>query len=463
MVYFCRKVKIWHEFPYLFSPVTKDINSRQKSIASKSNIIYDRLLDLANAQPPEILIEEFKNLFARGKNEDMQASEALQKILAAPVEQKQFDRIFSHCFYLIFNCWLNSNSSSRIFELLETIEFISNSSSYDRRRKQLIQLVTNYQTSKSYLDLKAIVAIVEPQSKELGTSTNKSDISQGIKKSASGKDITVNDCLERYTFLYKYFVPSDSKLQQLKELLYSLEISRQRDFELKLSKYIIYRFRLKQFARMKLLAKGAGKAINKVSSPSILSERAFGKALKQYIGKVENGKTLLERSQLFVRDNQVRSSYKVFKKDLHRFLIKDIKSRNSEYQFEQKLKDQLQQTFPNADERPLNNTLILQTCRQLFSFLVAELDSNHSPQNFATLVTNLGTAQVMKILVKLLLICPESRSDLEKKIAIVVNHYQLHDIQDIPWLVKTLEHLLIALAIYFGEIDVSIAKSSISD
>ncbi len=40
---------------------------------------------------------------------------------------------------------------------------------------------------------------------------------------------------------------------------------------------------------------------------------------------------------------------------------------------------------------------------------------------------------------------------------------QFHEIQDVPWVTKTLEHLLIAFGALFGKIDVSIAKSAIDE
>ena len=56
-----------------------------------------------------------------------------------------------------------------------------------------------------------------------------------------------------------------------------------------------------------------------------------------------------------------------------------------------------------------------------------------------------------------------AQSDLVKKLSTIVTYYQLHHIQDATWLIKTLEHLLIAFSIYFGKIDVSVAKSVISN
>ncbi len=82
----------------------------------------------------------------------------------------------------------------------------------------------------------------------------------------------------------------------------------------------------------------------------------------------------------------------------------------------------------------------MQTCRQLYSFLITDTHSAIELNNLTNLIVNLGTAQVMMFLIKIVLISPESKSDLEKKIALITSYYQLNAIQEIPWLSKTLEH-----------------------
>lgn len=436
-----------------------DLNSSSQPIERSSEIIYDYWYKYASNQAPQTVIREFKNLFLQGRNKSVEVSKALEKLIFASAGEKYFPTFLSNCFYIILDRWLiEPESLSFILELLKTIEQISQASSYDRRRKQLIKLIKSYQESTAYFQLMAVLAIIDPQ--EIanvvlanGTATD------AVSNSKGYINTNINTYLARYTYLYEYLAPSTIKLDHLHELIQSLQNKRQKDFEFQLSKHIIYRFRLKEVARMKLLAKGSGKVITKVNNPSILSERAFRVALQQYLGKIENKQTIQERSQRFVADNKLRSSYQVFKQDLHRFLCQNIKSRNSNYNFNQQLAIKLEQIFPQSNDKPLNNTLILQTSRQLFSYFIVDPTTTTNPQKFADLIASLGTAQVMIILIKIALICPESKADLEKKITSIVGYYQMHNIQDVPWLIKALEHLLIAFGIYFGNIDVSIAKS----
>lgn len=439
----------------------KNIGGSPKSIERDSQIVYDYLCQSAIKQSPKALIGEFQILFTQGKTENIQVSQALEKIIFDPVGQQRFAQFFSHCFYRILNCWVaEPESLFYVAELLGIFETIKQSRSYDRRRKQLLKLIQDYQQSPSYFQLQIVISIINPQeianvALPNGVATNETSSSQIHRQTI------IYNYLIRYTYLYEFFCPLDPELEQLSQLIQTLANNRCQDFEFKLSKHILYRFRLKQIARMKLLSKGAGKIITKAENPSLLSERAFSVALKQYLGKIEQDRTLLERSQRFVADNQLRDSYQVFKQDLGRFLTYNLKPRNHNYHFESNLNQKLNLVFPHSDNKPINSTLILQTCRQLFSFLLLDAQETNNPQKFADLVANLGTAQVMLILIKITLICPESKADLTKKLAAIATHYQFSNIQDAAWVLKTLEHCLIALAIYFGKVDVSLASKSL--
>ena len=439
----------------------KDINNSSQPIERSNKIIYDYWYKYADSQSPQTVIKEFTNLFLQGRNENIEVSQALEKIIFAPTDKQKFPVFFSNCFYIILDCWsIEPESLSYTSELLNILEHISKASSYDRRRKQLIKLIQSYQKSTAYSQLMAVLAIINPHKIANIVSANRA-ATDTASNSKSYTNTNINTYLSRYTYLYQYFIPSTLELEQLNGLIESLQSSRKQDFECQLSKHIIYRFRLKEVARMKLLAKGTGKVITKVNNPSILSERAFRVALQQYLGKIENKQTVQQRAQRFVADNKFRNSYRVFKQDLHRFLSKNIKPKNKNYNFKRQLANKLEDIFPQSDNKPLNNTLILQTSRQLFSYLVIDTAAI-KPQKFSDLIANLGTAQVMMIIIKITLICPDSKTDLEKKISLIVDRYQMQNIQDVPWLIKTLEHLLIAFEIYFGSIDVSIARSVIN-
>ena len=437
----------------------RDISgSTGQQTSQECNIVYEYLHQRAAIKSPPELIQEFQKLLKQGKNADSKVSQALEKIIFSP--QPQFEIFLSHCFYLILDCWLENAPESMLYldQLFNTLDVLGKTRSYDRRRKRLVQLIENYQQTESYLRLKAVITIIHPQGVGDAADEN-SVITNEVSGNKNDHSLTmINNYLVRYTYLYQYFFPSGEQFNHLALLIEKLRDKRQRDFEILLSKHIIYRFRLKQLAKMKLLTKGAGKIITKVDNPSLLSEKAFRVALKQYTGKLDHETTVLERSQRLITENELHHSYKEFKRDLYRFIVSDVQPRNNSYNFKSSFKQKLGSIFPQSDAKSLNRTLVLQTCRQLFSFLIVDPALSSNPQRFADLITNLGTAQVTMILVKIILICPEAKPDLEKKLCSIVAHYQLQKLQSAPWLVKSLEHLLVAFSIYFGNLDVSFPR-----
>jgi hypothetical protein len=442
--------------------VIRDIDSSaRQTIVQQHNLVHEYLRQSAINQTPPELIQKFQNLLQQARNENTQVSEALENIIFA--EESQFYVFLSQCFYTILADWLHQ-PESRIYltQLLNTLNIVCQSSSYNRGRKQLIQLLKNYQQSESFEELKLFIALVYPDKAIAQNSADSLVTNESTGNSNTPPTPIIKTYLIRYTYLYRYFLPQDLKIQYLIEQIEQLQKHRQQDFEILLSRHIIYRFRLKQLAKMKMMATSAGKMITKVNNPSLLSEKAFQIALQQYVGKIEQNSTLLERSQRFVAENKYRPTYQVFKQDLHSFLANNIQPRNNTYLFANLLEQKLVDIFPQANEKPLNQPLILQTCRQLFSFLIPAPTLNHRDR-FAELVANLGTAQAMMILIKITLICPESKADLEKKICLIAKHYQYQTIQQNSWLLKSLEHLLIAFSIYFGKIDVSIVKSALNN
>ena len=443
--------------------MTKDIDSFAKqriNYERECSIIYQYLRQNAATKSPSELIIEFQNLLQQSKNIDPRISQALEEIVL--VEPELFNTFLTQCLCSILDVWI-SKPESLVFvsQLLNSLNQVAQSRSYSSVRRHLNSLITGYQQSNDYQRLEQIIAIIQPTINITNSSSNSLAASQSVDNSSGKKTRLIGSYLVRYTFLYSHLLSKDITAPNLVEFIRQLQNNRQQEFEIRLSKHTIYRFRLKQLAKMKMMAKGAGKIINKADNPSILSERAFRVAMRQYVGKNDIGSTLLERSQLFVAENKYRQSYLMFKQDLYRFLIDDIKPRNTTYHFASRLEQKMSQIFPQANDKALNPTQILQTCRQLYSFAIVDPALDNNPARFAQLVANLGTAQVMMMLLKLVLICPESKTDLERKIFLVAMYYQHQTVTANPWLLKSLEHLSIAFSIYFGEVDVSLAKSAI--
>ena len=432
-----------------------NISGSIQPIDREGNVIYEHLRQRANSKSPSDMIQEFRNLLLLSKKTNVIVFKALETVLFSN-RQQWLNTILNNCCWIILDCWLDARQSmSYLPQLLDTFDVVAQTYSYNRQRKQLVQSIRDYQQSELYLKLRAAIAIINPENIE------RSDLitllTEEMTDSGDCHTHTIDIYLPRYTYLYHNFIPN-IQTKHITSLLERLQKERQKELEILLSQHIIYRFRLKQLARMKLLSKKANKVITKVDNPSLLNERAFTTALKQYLGKVD-GSTLLERAHLFIAKNKLRTSYQVFKQDLYQFLIDNITPINNTFRFESKLQAKLENIFAESNTKPLNRTLIVQTCRQLFSFLIIDSANTSNSLKINELIFGLGTAQTTLILTKIVLICPQSKVDLEKKICFLIVYYKQQKARDISLLVKVLEHLAISLSVCFGNIDTSVAES----
>jgi hypothetical protein len=74
------------------------------------------------------------------------------------------------------------------------------------------------------------------------------------------------------------------------------------------------------------------------------------------------------------------------------------------------------------------------------------------------LITNMGVTRTVGLLLKVVLLCNKVKPYLEKRFSILFNHYESFAKDGVPWLVKSLESLQVALSVHFGKVDVSCFK-----
>lgn len=437
-----------------------DINgSNQQAIERESNVIYEYLRQYAESELPLEVVQKFKNLLLLSKTTDSRVSEALRGIISS-ASQQQFNEVLNNCCWLILDCWLNNCEPALYSELLNTFNIVAQTNVHHGPRQQLVRLIRDYRQSESYFQLRAAIAIINSEDIERSDLINLLAERTPDREHLYANNIDVY--LPRYTYLYHNFIVENTQTKHLTTLISELQNEREKQFELLLSQHIVYRFRLKQLAQTKSSSKNANDIITKFDHPSLLSDRAFTTALKQCLSEVD-GSTLLERVHLFVAENELRTSYQIFKRDFYHFLIADLNPINSNFKFENKLKAKLDDIFAESDDKPLNKTLIRQTCRQLYSFLIIDRAKPEDSLKITELIANLGTAQTTSILTKIALIYPETEIDLGKKIFSLAAYYQQQEAQEILWLIKVLEHLLISLTLCSGKIDVSLAKFIINE
>ncbi|HEY9301388.1 MAG TPA: hypothetical protein VIQ31_34500 [Phormidium sp.] len=76
------------------------------------------------------------------------------------------------------------------------------------------------------------------------------------------------------------------------------------------------------------------------------------------------------------------------------------------------------------------------------------------------MVANLGPRRTIGLLLKIALLSKNLKPLLEKRFSILFSYYESQTVEDLRWLVQSLENLNVALVTNFGAVDVSFIKHS---
>ncbi|MDY7015761.1 MAG: hypothetical protein SVX43_19635, partial [Cyanobacteriota bacterium] len=98
-------------------------------------------------------------------------------------------------------------------------------------------------------------------------------------------------------------------------------------------------------------------------------------------------------------------------------------------------------------EEELDNAILLRTCKRIVDFLTTETGQEPS-EIFIYLWFQGNSLTLVILLLKLILVCPNSRTHLEMRIASLIEYYQEMSEENCQWAIKFFEIFQITFAIY---------------
>ncbi|HBB31304.1 MAG TPA: hypothetical protein DDZ80_01805 [Cyanobacteria bacterium UBA8803] len=415
--------------------------AHHRSTTPDEQILYDHLLSWVKKESPTQLIERFEQLFLRGIGySDPDVAAALHRIIISNSSEQDFKYILNRCCHILVNRWqMQLHQQSAIADLVALFEKSSGFKTLAVRSgsvRRLQELVRGFTHSEEYQTLQRLVQVVD----------------QSVAANHQGTDSTLGRLISRYPYLYTHSLLNQDSSYEHQETIRHIQTQRQWQFEMNLSQYVTY-----LIGRTKIAAEGSstpGKIVQPVPNPTLLSDRELYFALKQYMGKVEGSYTYRDLARIFLSQRSQTPSYRAFKGDLYEYLISSIEPEYGKHQFNERLYKQLKNTLPDSDSQKLNDFLLIRTCSQLLSFLVG------NPQHpnhyiFIDLISNIGPIRTTGLLLKIVLLSAKVKPDLEKRFSILFNHYERQTIDEILWLVQSLETLNVAFVVNFGNMNIS--------
>lgn len=422
-----------------------------QSTKQQQQQIYNHFLQSAKTEEPSIVIERFRSLFIRGTGyQENKIRDSLEAIVNAKDAEAEFHFFLNRCCHIIINRWqMYPSLKVEIPELVIQLErALPPGGAYSRTSRKLRQLVKNFQKTEHYLKLQRLARLID------GSLDSNSRRIESVNNS-------VGDLIQRYPYLHQHCLLSEDSSEEFQETVYKIQSKIQEDYELSLSQYITNRVRLIQTVRKYKAAnrtKIPKKLIQPVQNPTLLSDRELDKALRHYMGKVENNYTYRDLSRSFLTYTSQIKSYKAFKNDLYEYLISGLDPNYAQRRFNHKLYQYLDITLSDFDRREVNEFLIMRTYCQLFKLLVIDSKSNFNHNLYMDLITYLGETKTIGLLLKLVLLCSKVKPYLEKRFSLLFSYYESITEDKASWLIKSLENLQIAFSVHFGKADFSLIQ-----
>lgn len=411
-------------------------NIRHTSLEEQQ--LYDHLLYCVQVELPTQLIDRFKGLFLDGaRYVDPQVWVALEKLAMDKRAEQEFRFVLNRCCHILINRWqMQPQLQGAIPQLVALFENPPDPARvHSRGARRLRQLVQMFTETEQYLTLRRLSQVVSETAEANGSRA-------------------VGSLIQRYPYLYEHCLLSEDSSYEHQQTVRQIQARVQRRFELDLSQYVTYQVRRAQAIRTPS-KDGQERIIHPVNNPTLLSERELAAALKQYVGKVQGSYTYRDVAQSFLTHSSQTSSYQELKDDLYEYLTASIDPAYGKRQFNDRLHTHLKNTLTQCDAQKPTEFLLVRTCSQLLNFLVVESPQRPNHFIFVDLITNLGAIFTTGLLLKIVLLCRKVKPYLEKRFAILFNHYESATRDGVPWLIQSLENVNVALSVHFGSADVS--------
>jgi hypothetical protein len=380
--------------------------------------IYNFFIEIVNQLPAEDVLREFKRVFIDFlESKTLNKVPVIRKILLASNEQ-EFQNTIKRCCYIIVNNWASKRKYEAIQELLNLLspgDVCSQTSNYESLHIY-IKWLENFVNSDDYQELKLFANRHDIKSKTHWT--------------------------ERYA---AYLLVAQS--------LDTSNPKEQQEAASKVSKQIKDKFKF-DLAIYIARSQSAASSNTRYRNPSILGDHVL-RLIKMII--LKKGLFSYENiANIFIKQTQGQT-LKEFKKSICKYLFFSVNDKYVVKILNQHLKENLSAWKPDDDEKILDKNLFLRSCNRLIDCLTTE-NGREPSQLFVLLLSHRHPLTLVIILLKIILICQNSRSHLEMRIAHLIRYYEKFPEDQCKWVINFIEIFNITFAIYAENIEYNLIK-----
>lgn len=393
--------------------------SNNLSLSQAQDLICQFFLEQIKRHSPELILQEFKHLFIEpigGLNSTPR--QALNLIISSGSEET-FLTTLKRSIYILVNNWNTDRQENYIQQLVHLL-----STSLDTKKictvilKRSILWRRNFINSLDYQDLKLFASKYENRYQEHWSQRYKSYllVSQSVDVR---KPVEQQEAARTYS-------------QLLKER-----------FKIDLAMYT---------ARYSSAPCPQSTSPN----PTRLGDEVL--RLIQTLLNKRNRFSYASLARIFLNQTQgIR--YKHFKQSLLNYLLFSATNQGLAETIKTQLASVFNTLYQSYDNQPWDKGLLLRTCNRLIESLTT-VDGENPSLLFIVLATQGKALTLGILLLKIVLICPQTYSHLECCIAQLIVHYQCQPESECQWLTHFLEVIQVILTIYADDVQYELVNMS---
>ncbi|MCW5313263.1 hypothetical protein GTQ43_05405 [Nostoc sp. KVJ3] len=393
-------------------------NSRQLNIQSVQEEVYSFFVEIVKKLSPDDVLREFKGLFIDGL--DSENSDYIPGIYSIFLDdnEQELCNTLKRCCYIIVNNWKTNRKDKYIQELVNL--FVNKSLQIKDNNAPVVKLckswLENFVKSKDYQELKLFAAKYDESLK--GHWANR----------------------------YSSYLLIDQSINKNNPI-------EQQEAARKLSKQIKEKFKF-ELAMYIARSQSAISSATRYKNPSILGDQALrlikAIVLKRGIFSHEN------IAHIFIKQTQ-NQTLEEFKINLEKYLFLSIAKQESVETWKQQFIDNLSLWKKDCNQETITKELFLRTCNRVIDSLTIE-NAKEPSSLFILLISRGHTLTLVIILLKIILICPNSRRHLETRIAHLIRFYENYPEDECKGVINFMEIFNITFAIYAENVEYNLIK-----
>lgn len=391
------------------------LSGQGSPLQQSQDIIYRFLLNIVRQWPPEMVLQEFKNLFIyQTEVAKQEVLQALYKIVFEN-DEAEFRNTLKRSCYILINNWDATRRRKSIQDLIEAFEEPKiHEETISKNLNRIRFWLINFIKSKDYEELKLFAARFDTE----------------------GHWAHRYAC---YLLVPQYLDVRNSEEQRTAAKALSQELKDK--FKFDLAMYTAY-------------TQSAASNHRNLANPTGLGDEVL-RLIKRII--VKRGPFSYTNLANIFRKQTENTSYKFYKKSLSKYLLFSVKNPRVVNLFNQNLSAKLETIYAEHDEDLLNQALILRSCNRVIDFLTTE-NRQDPAELFVLLLSQGNPLTLVVVLLKIILISPNSRSHLETSVATLIEYYQKYPEAECQWVIYFLELFNITFAIYAENVEYNLVN-----